>query len=132
MIYQLIKVIHVSSVITFIGGLLMLSLSISTTNLVVHRTVRRWDRRITLPALLLVWISGLTLAMQGHWFGHTWLTAKLCVVAGLSAFHGVLAGTSRLCEREHLTTVSVYLRKSAPITIGAVIAITTLVIVKPF
>lgn len=49
--YQIIKAIHVASVMSFIGGLLILAVAARANNLVVLRGIRRWDRSFTLPAL---------------------------------------------------------------------------------
>ena len=130
MIYLLIKAAHITSVTTFIGGLLMLSVSIGTSNLVVQRTVRRWDRRVTFPALALVWITGLTIALQGHWFGDWWLTIKLILVAGLSGLHGVLSGTIRRMERDGMVAAPAPFRKAGAVTIATMGMIALLVMIK--
>lgn len=131
MIYQIIKAIHVASVMSFIGGMLILAVAAKANNLVVLRTVRRWDRCVTLPALGLVWITGLTIAIQGQWFGNTWLTIKLITVAGLSGLHGVLAGALSRIEFESMATVPEYLRQAGVVVIAAVCVISFLVILKP-
>src|SRR5579859_747498 len=61
MIYLSIKALHVASVITFVAGLLVLSICAATNNLVILRVMRRWDRRVTTPALAMVWITGPTI-----------------------------------------------------------------------
>ncbi|WP_345891875.1 hypothetical protein [Burkholderia sp. Ap-962] len=93
MIYLLIKSLHVASVMTFVAGTLILAMCISIDNLVVLRTVRRWNSRVTTPALTLVWITGPSIAVMGHWFGAVWLSVKLVLVVGLSILHGVLSGS---------------------------------------
>ncbi len=132
MSYQLIKALHVTSVMAFIGGLLMMSIAIGIPNLTVQRAVRRWDRRVTLPALALLWASGATIAMHGGWFGDVWLTCKLLFVAGLSALHGMLSGTMRRIERDAPQAVAVPLpfRHAGAITLVATAAIVLLVMVK--
>ncbi|MEC4720769.1 CopD family protein [Noviherbaspirillum sp. CPCC 100848] len=131
MIYQVIKAIHVASVMSFISGLLILAVAAKANNLVVLRTVRRWDRCFTLPALGLVWITGLTIAIQGQWFGNTWLTIKLITVAGLSGLHGVLTGALRRIEFESTATVPEFLRQAGVVVIAAITVISFLVILKP-
>lgn len=131
MIYQLIKTVHIVSVISFVGGLLVLAVLIKASNLAVLRTVRRWDRMLTLPALGLVWATGLTIAMQGQWFGNGWLAIKLIAVLGLSGLHGALSGALRRIEAGNAASVPEVLRHAGIATISAVSAISFLVMLKP-
>jgi uncharacterized membrane protein len=130
MIYLSIKALHVASVITFVAGLLVLARCAGTENLVILRATRRWDRRVTTPALALVWITGPTIALMGHWFGALWLTAKLFLVVFLSVLHGTLAGFSRRVERDDMVHESPVLRFAAPTVIVTVVAIVGLAVLK--
>ncbi|QRR08210.1 hypothetical protein FPJ27_18620 [Burkholderia sp. MS455] len=133
MIYLLLKAAHVVAVVTFVGGLLMLSVGIRIANLAVHRAVRRWDRSVTVPALALVWITGIALALSGHWFGAAWLSVKLAVVVALSALHGMLAGTLRRMERDDLVVVPAqWLGHAAGAVVVAAGIVVGLVVIKPF
>ncbi|BAX60685.1 CopD family protein [Burkholderia stabilis] len=133
MIYLLLKAAHVAAVVTFVGGLLMLSIGVRIANLAVHRAVRRWDRSVTAPALALVWITGITIALSGHWFGAAWLSAKLAVVIALSALHGMLAGTLRRMERDDLVVVPAqWLGQAAGAVVIATGIVVGLVVIKPF
>ncbi|MFJ1213156.1 CopD family protein [Burkholderia pyrrocinia] len=133
MIYLLLKAAHVAAVVTFVGGLLMLSVGVRIANLAVHRAVRRWDRSVTAPALALVWITGIAIALSGHWFGAGWLSAKLAVVIALSALHGMLAGTLRRMERDDLVVVPAqWLGQAAGAVVVATGIVVGLVVIKPF
>ncbi|MGZ2746477.1 CopD family protein [Burkholderia stagnalis] len=133
MSYLLLKAAHVLAVITFAGGLLMLSVCVRIANLTVHRAVRRWDRAVTAPALALVWITGIALALYGHWFGNAWLAAKLVVVVGLSGLHGILAGTLRRMARDDLVVVpKPWLGQAAGAVVVATGIVVGLVVIKPF
>ncbi|WP_175948002.1 CopD family protein [Burkholderia pyrrocinia] len=133
MIYLLLKAAHVVAVVTFVGGLLMLSVGVRIANLAVHRAVRRWDRSVTAPALALVWITGIAIALSGHWFGAAWLPAKLAVVVALSALHGMLAGTLRRMERDDLVVVPAqWLGQAAGAVVVATGIVVGLVVIKPF
>ena len=133
MIYLLLKAAHVVAVVTFVGGLLMLSVGVRIANLAVHRTVRRWDRSVTVPALALVWITGIAIALSGHWFGAAWLSVKLAVVVALSALHGMLAGTLRRMERDDLVVVPAqWLGQAAGAVVVATGIVVGLVVIKPF
>ncbi|AXF25066.1 hypothetical protein CUJ89_18035 [Burkholderia pyrrocinia] len=133
MIYLVLKAVHVVAVVTFVGGLLMLSVGVRIANLAVHRAVRRWDRAVTAPALALVWITGIAIALSGHWFGAAWLSVKLVVVVALSALHGILAGTLRRMERDDLVVVPApWLGHATGAVVVATGIVVALVVIKPF
>ena len=94
-------------------------------------TVYRWDRRVTNPALGLLWLLGLTLAWQGGWFSAHWLWAKLVLVTVLSALHGNQSATLRRLNADAARTVPAYMRPTAGLTLAAVTAIVVLVMLKP-
>ena len=103
-LYPWLKAAHVAAVVAFVGGLLAGALALAAIQnerfpasacVTFIQVVRAWDRRVTTPAILVVWALGLTLALQGHWFRSGWLIAKLAVVVALSAWHGVQSGTLR-------------------------------------
>ena len=53
-------------------------------------------RRVILtPAMIVVWLLGLTLATLGQHWGEGWLHAKLAVVLALSGYHGWAVGYAR-------------------------------------
>ncbi|CCD87653.1 putative membrane protein UPF0093; signal peptide [Bradyrhizobium sp. ORS 285] len=138
MIYLWVKALHVAAVLCWSGGMLAAAVTIA-----VHAAkedaagrgmiaaVSRWDRRVTTPAMLVVWGAGLALAMQGQWFGSLWLTIKLGLVAGLSALHGVLAGMLRRLVRSE-APVPRWFSHVPPLIVGSAAAIAVLVVVKPF
>ncbi|AOI76774.1 CopD family protein [Burkholderia sp. NRF60-BP8] len=133
MIYLVLKAVHLVAVVTFVGGLLLSSVGVRIANLAVHRAVRRWDRTVTAPALALVWIAGIALALNGHWFGAAWLSAKLALVAALSVLHGILAGTLRRMERDDLVVMPTpWLGQAAGAAIVAIALVVGLAVIKPF
>lgn len=106
MLYLSIKAVHLFAAITWVGGQLFLMLSIAFSRqtlkvydrqagLVYLTLLHRWDQHVTAPAMMLTWALGLYLALQGGWFPQPWLLAKLALVAGLSASHGLLRGKLR-------------------------------------
>jgi uncharacterized membrane protein len=95
-----LKAVHVAVVLVFAGGLLAQSLAVAAAlqgsvspDLVAR--LRKWDQRVTAPALLAVWALGIAAALGGGWFGAGWLSAKLLLVAALTGLHGVQAGALR-------------------------------------
>jgi protoporphyrinogen IX oxidase len=95
-----LKALHVAAVLLFAGGLLAQSLAVAAAlqdsiSPGVFARLRRWDQRVTVPALLAVWVLGITTALSGGWFGAGWLSAKLLLVVALTSLHGVQAGALR-------------------------------------
>ena len=134
-LYTLVKAAHIVAVIVFVAGVLLASIAIRAAG--QHpadpawlAAVRRWDTRVTTPAMLLTWALGLTLVMMAHWLPAGWLIAKLAVVVVLSALHGLSSGRLR---RLSTGVTDGRARGVAPAAIIlAVAAIVFLVVVKPF
>lgn len=137
--YLWLKGLHVVSVLLFIGGLIaetafMAALPVAGMLTSGQRHAasifRAWDRRLTMPAMVLAWGLGLTLALMQGWFSSHWLHAKLVFVLALSALHGIQSGTlRRLAEgsgRMRTQTMPVLV-----IVISA-ISIAVLAVVMPF
>lgn len=131
MTYELIKAVHIISVMAFIGGLLLLAVTAGINNSVVVHSIRRWDRRVTTPALALVWVTGTAIAMHGQWFGEIWLSLKLIAVVGLSGLHAVLTGTLRRIELDVSGAAPRPFRQAGLAIVTAISAIVFLVILKP-
>lgn len=140
MTYLLIKALHVCAIIVWIAGMVLQSLALQLTRAVstpnsesrALQLVREWDRFATTPALLLAWITGLTLATQGGWFGNRWLFLKLAFVVVLSGMHGVLAGRLRAHIEARSTRPPPSLRLLLPALFVMVAGIVLLVLTKPF
>ena len=90
-------------------------------------------RRIILtPAMVLVWLLGLTLAtVGGHW-PEGWLHAKLLVVVLLTGYHGWVVGYGRKLALGRPTLTGRTLRLINEVPALALAVIVVLVVVKPF
>lgn len=140
--YLWVKALHITAVLVWIGGLLAVAVAIAAPSPSKEaagapgRTavfaMRRWDRYVTSPAMLLAWGAGLTLAMLGEWFRSPWLIIKLVFVLLLSALHGILSGTLRKLGRSDTPPALFGLRHAPLLIIMSVAAIVILVVVKPF
>jgi len=103
--YELVRLLHVSADIVFIAGLLAGALVLAALSfqaapdLVKERrlidAMRRLNRIVTGPALVIAWICGTWLALQAGWFASHWLQFKLVLVLALSAVHGSLSAALR-------------------------------------
>lgn len=133
-IYPWLKALHVAAALTFIGGLLAVSVFLAAVpdgdagRADMARSIRHWDRRVTTPALLSVWPFGLTLAITGGWFVDIWLQTKLMLVLILSGLHGVQSGRLRRLAAGGETRPL----RLAPVATACTIAIALLAVVKPF
>jgi protoporphyrinogen IX oxidase len=141
--YLWLKALHITAVVTWVGGMLAAAVAVAAisgardqheiagrTAFLAH--VRRWDRRVTTPAMLLVWLLGLALALTGNWFPQAWLVAKLALVLLLSALHGLLSGNLRRHSLSQHPGSPASLRHAAAAAVVAVLIIIVLVVVKPF
>ncbi|MDQ8033558.1 hypothetical protein CEG14_02765 [Bordetella genomosp. 1] len=94
--YLLIKMAHGAALAVWLGGLLVLAAVLSfpparddadtapAAPSPFLRGLARWNQRVTLPAMVLTWALGVTLALRVGWFGHRWLDVKLVIVALLT------------------------------------------------
>ena len=141
MAYLWLKAAHIIFVIFWMAGLFMLP-----RYFVYHQESEagsveeaRWvDREgklskiILWPALVMVWLLGLSLAMMTGAFYQGWFHAKLALVLGLSVYHLWLAAYAKALARgeRRLNGKQLRLLNEVPglVAIGVVI----LVVVKPF
>jgi protoporphyrinogen IX oxidase len=137
MIYLWLKALHVAAVLVWTGGLLAAALATARTprsaaDLSLIEGIRRFDMRVTSPAMFVVWGAGLALAMLGQWFPSPWLIVKLGIVVVLSALHGVLAAMLRRLSQGDAPPPPAWLRYVPVAIVGSLLAIAVLVVVKPF
>jgi putative membrane protein len=140
-VYLWLKAFHVAAVITWISGMMVVALALASraTHAGVEimqdahglETIRRWDRYVTVPAMLMAWGLGLAMAMQAGWFSSPWLMIKLPIVGALAALHGLLSGRLRRAGRSADQPPSALLY-AAPATILCVVMIAILAVTKPF
>ena len=141
LIYAWLKAGHVIFVIFWIAGLFMLP-----RFYVYHQEAApgsdeeaRWiDRErklrniIISPAMVLVWVLGLTLAWITEAWQQGWFIAKFALVLALSAYHGWMVGYGRKLARGLRPVGGRALRLMNEIPGIAVVLIVVLVIVRPF
>lgn len=89
-------------------------------------------KRIVNPLMVIALLLGtLTLVLNPIWLKSGWMHAKLLLVIGISAYHGILAKTYRqLAEQKPVSQSKVMLLCWLPFVLLTGIGI--LVIVKPF
>jgi putative membrane protein len=143
MVYLFIKSLHVAAVVTWLGGMIAAGIMVANGQIAALMqdrscdplpclaVIRRWDRYVTAPAMILAWGLGITMAVQGGWLGSPWLTIKLVIAVVLTALHGVVSGSLRRSGFDMPRPVASILRYAAPATIVCVAVISFLVIAKP-
>ena len=141
MLYEWIKAGHVIFVIFWMAGLFMLprffvyhqesSVGSPEALLWVERE-RRLIKIILNPAMIIVWILGMILAVKGGWFAAGWFNVKLLAVIGLTGYHGWMSAYAKKLARSERPISGKALRLANEIPGIAAAVIVVLVIVKPF
>lgn len=142
MFYLFLKAFHLAAVLTWVGGMLALSVALAA---LLKRTpgtlaseqpllaaMHRWDRRATTPALGAVWLLGITLLVMGGWYSAPWLWAKFVIVFVLSGLHGNQSATLRRLLAGQLAQPPNSARWVPGLTLVALAAVALLVILKPW
>ena len=139
--YLWLKAGHVIFVIFWMAGLFMLpryfvyhqeSVPGSSESALWIEREAKLLRIILWPALALVWLLGLALAVTTGAFGQGWFQAKLALVLALTAYHVWLAGyaTALVRGERKLSGRKLRLLNEIPGVAAALIVI--MVIVRPF
>ena len=132
---------HITFVIYWMAGLLLLP----RFYVYHHETSagsaedRAWIERerrvrsiILTPAMIVVWLLGLSLALHIGAFAQGWFHAKLALVVGLTGFQGWLGGYGRKLADGKRPVAQRTLRVMNEIPGIAAAVIVVLVIVRPF
>jgi putative membrane protein len=139
--YEWIKALHVIAVIAWMAGLLYLprlfvyhtqAAAGSNTSETFKVMERRLLKAIMNPAMIVTWLAGLWIVWQGGWYMAGWFHAKLLLVIGMSAVHGMLAGHVRAFAEDRNAKPQRYFRILNEVPTVLMVVIVVLVIVKPF
>ena len=142
MLYEVLKALHIISVIAWMAGLLYLPRlfvyhadaekgSVQSETFKVME--RRLYRGITTPAMLATWVFGLLMLGIDHaiWWGF-WPWVKALMVLILSGIHGFYGRLLRDFANDRNTRPSKFFRAINEIPFVIAIVIVIMVIVKPF
>ena len=139
--YAWIKAGHIIFVIFWIAGLFMLPrfYVYHQESAVGSAEEKKWIERekklrniVITPAMILVWLFGLTLAFTIDAWSQGWFLAKFAIVLALSAYHGWMIGYGRKLEKGERPVSGRALRLMNELPGVATVLIVILVIVKPF
>jgi putative membrane protein len=136
-----IKAFHVIAVIAWMAGMLYLPRlfvyhSEQPVGSPTSELLKVWEknllRRIVNPAMIAVWIFGLTLAYVTHAYEDRWMQLKFLLVLVMSGLHGFFAASVKRFARDANTRPTRFWRMINEVPFVLVILIVILVVVKPF
>ena len=141
-LYLWVKAVHVIAIISWMAGMLYLprlfvyhaATAVGTATSETFKVMeRRLLRAITTPAMIISLVSGawLILMVPEH-LSESWLHAKIALVTGMVAVHGVLARHRRLFADNQNRQSPRYFRILNEVPTVFLIGIIILVIVRPF
>ncbi len=140
-IYLGLKALHVIAVIAWMAGLLYLPRLFVYHAGVAPRSEaselfkvmeRRLVTAIMLPAMVVVWAAGLTLAIAGGLFDDHWFHVKLLLVVLMTAFQFAMMKWKSDFAADRNTRTSRFYRVANEGPTVLMIAIVVLVVYKPF
>jgi len=138
--YDVIKILHIVAVMSWMAGLLYLPRIFvyhsqvvfgSESEQLLQVMEKRLLRYIMNPAMILVFILGLTLANEIG-FEFVWLHIKITIVLFLAGYHGFLARCRKNFEKGQNKYSQKFYRIINEVPTLLMICIVTLVILKPF
>ena len=139
--YEWVKVIHFIAVISWMVGMLYLPRLFvyhadAKNDTVLDATFQKMEWRllrfIMTPAMLVTWLSGLTLLYFGAWFSDGWMHAKLLLVILMSALHGYFTRQVKIFARGENQKQARYFRLINEVPTVGMILVIILVVIKPF
>ena len=139
--YLWLKALHVIAVIAWMAGMLYLPRlfvyhATAKPGSELSETLKTMERRlfnfIMMPAMLVTWIVGIVLLLEGQWLGAGWFHVKFVAVLAMTVLHGLFArwvNEFRTDRNKHSQT---FYRIINEIPTALLIVIVILVVVKPF
>lgn len=141
MTFLLMKTLHLVAMALWIGGMLLLAVAMSawkkipaaglSTGMGLFNAVQRFNRAITLPAMIVTWITGVVLTLMGPWPPSLSLILKVVLVLLLSAVHGMQSGSFRRSLGSAELTAPDILRHAAAFILLAFAACVALIVFQP-
>jgi putative membrane protein len=139
-LYNIIKILHIISLISWLAGLLYLPRIFvyhtqvkigSESDKIFQIMERRLIRFIMMPAMILTFLSGFYLASEIG-FGFAWLHIKITLALILAGFHGALSRYRKNFENGTNKNSQKFFRIINEVPTLLMIVIVALVILKPF
>jgi len=98
--YLWLKALHIIAVIAWMAGMLYLPRlfvyhAVAEPGSELSETFKIMENRllnfIMLPAMVVTWIIGIMLLLQGQWLGAGWFHAKFIAVLAMTILYGLIA-----------------------------------------
>ena len=136
--YPSLKLLHLIAAATWLSGLVgnglavaLLAGSTSAGSRALLGSLCTWNRRVTLPAALLLLAAGASIAWMGGWLVMPWLWIKLALVAALLPVQIGLGRALRRMAGGDASAPPTLLRVAAPAVFCAGLIIGVLALTKP-
>jgi len=138
--YRWFGAIHIVAGILWMAGMLMLAITTivyarhhgaNLKNAPLINGVRRWNRKIASPAMIIVWLCGIVLVAKGGWLLHSWFLIKLAALVFLSAVHGILSKSVRRLSLGEPVTYSAMVHHATLLIIIAMTLVVVMAKLKP-
>lgn len=141
MSYEILKALHLISVISWMAGLLYLPRifvyhaqaevrsDVSETFKVMERKLLRY---IMNPAMIATWVFGLWLLIEYELYKQPWMHAKLTLVILMTVVHHIFAWQRKKFFRDENVKSHKYYRIYNEIPTFLMIGIVFLAVIKPF
>jgi putative membrane protein len=135
-----LKVLHIVAIIAWMAGMFYLPRLFvyhadAEENSDQDRTFmvmeQRLMRAIMLPALVVTWVSGLSLAFYGGFLGQGWLHGKLLLVIVLTGLHGFFGRVRKDFAQHANRRSATFYRVVNELPTLLLIGIVILVVLKP-
>jgi protoporphyrinogen IX oxidase len=139
--YLWLKALHIVAVIAWMAGMLYLPRlfvyhSAAKPGSELSETFKMMERRllnfIMMPAMIVTWIVGILLLLQGQWIAAGWFHAKFVAVVMMTLLHGLFAHWVNEFSLDRNPHPAKTYRIINEIPTVLLIIIVVLVVVKPF
>ncbi len=140
-VYLWLKALHIIAVIAWMAGMLYLPRlfvyhTTAKPGSELSETFKTMEFRlltfIMLPAMIVTWIVGIVLLLQGQWLGAGWMHAKLLAVVAMTILHGLFAHWVNEFRFDRNRHAQKFYRIINEIPTVLLIVIVVLAVVKPF
>ena len=139
--YLWLKALHIIAVIAWMAGMLYLPRlfvyhAMAKPKSEVSETLKTMERRlfnfIMMPAMLITWIVGIFLLLEGKWLAAGWFHAKFVAVLAMTVLHRLFARWVNEFQADRNKHSAKCYRIINEIPTALLIVIVILVVVKPF
>ncbi len=139
--YPWVKAVHVMAVIAWMAGMLYLprlfvyhaDAEVGSEQAETFKIMeRRLLRGIMNPAMILVWVLGISIYLSGGWWSAGWMHAKWLLVALLTGYHMLMVRYFKDFQADRNSRTARHYRLINELPALLMVGIVILVIVKPF